>query len=264
MIGPVAQVVVVPLEGGVPPMSVQSRQAFPSGADEWTPACETVWREQLEESDRLHDGPIWSVVELSPRQLVVRAERYKRLCVQSDGRVGDLGVRVLGVKGLLTGQDRAGTQRVLIARRGSGTRIYQGLWELAPAGGVDVRAALSTESVNATLRSELREELGEHAAEVCASVTPAFVAAVIDPIALSVDLLASVAWPEAVDQRAGLCADASCAWEYVDMAWVSRADLDAMIASAPGGAANAHAVLSPPTLAVLRWMGWVGGDQRGA
>jgi len=255
MTGATAQVVVIPLDGGLPAMSVLARQSFPPGADDWTPACEHAWRELLDGNDRLHDGPIWSVVELSPAALVVRAERYKRLCVQVDSRVGDLGVRVLGVKGLLTGTDKHGTRRVLIARRGSATRIYQGLWELAPAGGVDVRAALSPGALVATLRGELREELGEHAAEVVEGVAPVFVAAVIDPIALSVDVIAQLAWPAVVDPRAGLCADAACSWEYVDLAWVSAGDLAAMLAGAPGG--EPHAVLSPPTLAVLSWLGWL-------
>jgi hypothetical protein len=250
--GQVAQVVVVGLEGGLPPVRVEPRQSFPAGADEWTGLCEEVWREQLETSEHLHDGPIWSVVELRAGLLSVRAERYKRLCVQVDGRVGDLGVRVLGVKGLLTGLDAGGVERVLIARRGAGTRVYQGLWEIAPGGGVDVRAGLSHASISAALRSELREELGAGAADACAAVEPAFVAAVIDPIALSVDLIGEVAWPGVVDARAGAGlaggADEACAWEYDGLAWVSREEL-----------AGRAGELTPPTRSVLRWRGWLDG-----
>ena len=118
---------VIALTSGVPLI-----ERLPADATAWSEQHETVWKTMLDANPRLHDGPIWSVVEADAARLTVRADRYKRLAVQDDATIGWLGVRQLGVKGLVIGHDRAGTPRVLLARRGSETRIYAGMWEIAP------------------------------------------------------------------------------------------------------------------------------------
>ncbi len=258
MSAPLVQVVVVALEGAVPPIEVLPRDAQP-----WTDAHERAWLTLQAQSPRLHDGPIWSVVEARAEKLAVRPEQYKRLAVQAEPGeggvvgVGDLGVRMLGVKGLLLGQEQgSGTQRLLIARRSSQTRVYQGLWELAPGGGVDVRRALSPQVILDTLAQELEEELAMTLPPAC---TPRAHALVIDPIALSVDILLRVDWPLPVPASgratcaAGACATGPGMWEYADAVWISRDELRAFVGR------GVHA-LTPPTLAVLHHIGWIEGD----
>ncbi|MFO0492472.1 MAG: NUDIX domain-containing protein [bacterium] len=239
---------VIDLPAGIPPVRVLPRDADVSAAFSST-THEQVWSEMLDANGQLHDGPIWAVRSIGPDALVVQADQYKRLAVQADPRIGDLGVRLLGVKGLLVGRDASGTERILLARRGGQTRIYQGLWETAPAGGIDVRQLLGHQAVRETLLTELHEELG---LTMPPGVQERIVAALRDPIARSVDLIARIDWPDAVNPHATLCHTGTHAWEYIDSAWTSPQDVAAMLANNP-------ATLSPPTLAVLRWLGWVGG-----
>ena len=71
-----------------------------------------------------------------------------------------------------------------------------------------------------------------------------------DPIARSVDVLLRVEWPGVVSPRAGLCGQGSCSWEYVDAVWISEAEVGEF-------AARSSDAISPPTRAVLVWMGWL-------
>lgn len=255
MSGPGIELDVIELPSGLPPVQVLSREeAFSNPytvAPEWTAEHEHAWLAMLDANTRLHDGPIWAVRSVTPHSLCVYADQYKRLAVQADERVGDLGVRILGIKGVLIGRDPTGAERLLIARRGSETRVYQGLWETAPAGGIDVRRALSEESILATLRAEMGEELG---LTLPADVLPRIGAAVADPIAMSIDLIARVDWPLSIRPEAGLCSAGSNAsghaWEYIDAVWISQDEASAFAQQSPWA-------LSPPTRAVLRWLGWI-------
>ena len=238
---------VIDLPSGLPPVRVLPRDAAVPAAF-WSTTHEQVWSEMLDANAQLHDGPIWAVRSIGPEELVVQADQYKRLAVQADRRIGDLGVRLLGVKGLLVGRDASGTERILLARRGGQTRIYQGLWETAPAGGIDARQTLGQTAVHETLQTELHEELGLTMPE---GAHERIVAAVRDPIAHSIDLITRIDWPKAVNLHATLCHTGTHAWEYIDSAWTSTQDVHTMLANNP-------ATLSPPTLAVLRWLGWVG------
>lgn len=233
---------VIALTSGVPPI-----ERLPADATAWSEQHETAWKTMLDANPRLHDGPIWSVVEADAARLTVRADRYKRLAVQDDATIGGLGVRQLGVKGLVVGHDKSGTPRLLLARRGSETRIYAGMWEIAPGGGVDPRAAPSAESIAVALGQEFQEELG---LELPASARPMPVALIDDPIARSVDVLLRVDWPGVVSPRAGLCGQGSCSWEYVDAVWISAGEVGEF-------AARSADAISPPTVAVLAWMGWL-------
>lgn len=232
----------MPLTDGVPPIT-----RLPAETLAWSERHDLAWRKMVDANARLHDGPIWTVVDASATRLTVRADQYKRLAIQDDAEIGDLGVRQLGVKGLLIGQDHAGTPRLLIARRGSETRIYAGMWEIAPSGGVDPRSAPTPATIAAALSEELREELG---LEMPPGVAPAAVALVDDPIARSIDVLLRVDWPTVVSPRAGLCGQETCSWEYVDAVWISQDEVGEF-------AMRSLSAISPPTRAVLAWMGWL-------
>lgn len=73
---------------------------------------------------------------------------YRFLAVQTDDF--DLGVRALGVKGIV---ERDG--RYLLGRRAPNVAAYQNLWEFAPAGGVE-----PGKSPSRIIREELLEETG--------------------------------------------------------------------------------------------------------
>lgn len=222
------------------------------------------WAALCAENPRYHDGDILSVARIAGDGGVIECapDRFKRLAVQRDGR--DLGVRLLGVKGMIVGRDERGGEHVLIARRGPQTRVYHDQWEIAPAGGIDgvvdrsvlARAAagervdLGERVVVAALLEEAREELG-------LEIDPAGCRAVCivrDEVARSVDVIVRVDWPRPIDPRRAVCGGGGfCAggngWEYTDSAWLSRAD-------APGFEARAAGSLVGPMRAALRWAGW--------
>jgi 8-oxo-dGTP pyrophosphatase MutT (NUDIX family) len=240
-------VTVLGLSGGrVPALGVEKRP--PGTTITWTDAMAAAWGRMVEANPRLHDGPIWSVRAVDAAGLVVEADQYRRLAVQDDPAVGDIGVRVLGVKGMLIARDETGAERLLLGRRGGETRVYGGLWEIAPAGGVSPRRGLDEHVLRETLAEEMHEELGMEIDD--AAATP--LCLVRDDLAWSVDVVMAVAWPAVVPSSGAgrvVCAVDGCAWEYVDASWLSRAE----VAKFVEGSSRA---VSPPTLAVLRWAGW--------
>ncbi len=255
-----------------------------SVVDDWTnraltPADLAHWSSLCAANPRYHDGDILSVTRISPSippspdgtTIHCAPDRFMRLAVQRDAHgstpARDLGVRLLGVKGMIVARDAHHHEHVLIARRGPQTRVYQHQWEIAPAGGVDgilppelLRRAAQSESPESitlpptllidALVAEGREELG-------LDIDPAHcrpIAIVRDEIARSIDVIIRVDWPKPIDPRHAICAASGfCAgghaWEYTDSAWLARAD-------AAGFDRRAAASIVGPMRAALRHEGW--------
>lgn len=229
-------------------------------------AMEERWRLMCAENPRLHDGPLLQVDEIDAGGGVVLASRgsFKPMAAQSAGL--ELGVFGLGVKGLLIGRDRRGRAHALIARRGSQTRVYQGQWEIAPAGGVEPPPMPAHGRERGGARAEAREwvepvttELGEQAVrealcveaeeELGLTLAPEglrAVAIVRDAVAHSCDVIVRGDWPGVIDPRAGLCTRGCAAWEYVDSAWLALDELGAFERDNPGAMVG-------PARAALRW-----------
>lgn len=212
---------------------------------------ERVWAELCAANPRLHDGHILQVLEVNAAagEIVCAVGSYKLLSVA--GRV-PTGTLQLGVKGLVIGLDVTSRPHVLLGRRSQQTRLYGGMWEVAPGGGIDPPAALlegnncelSEADVLRELAKEGREELGiEIQPHDCRVV-----AVVRDEIARSEDVVVRVELPGTIDLACGLKGEH--AWEYGDTRWVMLADLALFDAD--------HAAeITPPTRAIFRWMGWV-------
>lgn len=213
----------------------------------YTTADEAAWATQCAANPRLHDGPILAVERLgaSPPVVYARRDRYKHLAL----RLGE--VRLLGVKGWVTARDADGGEHLLIARRGAETRVYAGLWESAPAGGVDPPhpslADLDIPDLAEVLEVEGDEELGLDLDTRSARV----VGLCRDLIASSDDLYLGIVFPGPIDpRRSPSCQHAQCAWEYSDTAWLARSDAGEFDGRTPSP-------LSPPTRAMLRLLGWI-------
>ncbi|MBL8759091.1 MAG: hypothetical protein JNK35_11740 [Phycisphaerae bacterium] len=265
---------VTPVEAGAVRVEIVPRGAR-TGTDEGLDEGDHAhWAGLCASNPRYHDGDILSVARIAADGGGIECvpDRFKRLAVQRDDR--DLGVRLLGVKGMIVGRDQGGGEHVLIARRGPQTRVYHDQWEIAPAGGIDgvvdrsalARAAaggrvdLGTRVVIDALAEEGREELG-------LEIDPAWcrpVCIVRDEVARSVDVIVRVDWPKPIDPRRAVCGGGAggggglCAggngWEYTDSAWLARAD-------APGFEARAAESLVGPMRAALRWAGWTTGSE---
>ncbi len=232
------------------------RVLISAAADGWDrPAAseariDAAWERARAANPCLRDGPVLSAHAIDAHAGVVHAARstFRRLVAQ--GPDLDLGVRTLGVKGLIIGRDAAGAEHVLIARRGHGTRVYGGLWEIAPAGGVCVPPLSVSELHEAALRDTLADEAHEELGLNLDTAAARPLAIVQDEIARSVDLIMRLDWPGGViDPRAGVCGPGRSDWEYVEVAWLSRAHAAAFDARA------AHDIVGPMRI-VLRWLGW--------
>jgi hypothetical protein len=217
---------------------------------------EDAWRAICAANARVHDGAILAVrgVDFGACVVTCARERYKRLAVQRAlGRPVEVGsaeeVRILGVKGFITARDARGGEHVLIGRRGMQTRVYGGMWESAPAGGVAVPAAgvreLGVRELAASVEEEGEEELGLRLDARGARV----VAVCRDEVAGSDDVFLAMELEGVIDpRRSPVCQHGAGGWEYSDTAWLSRED----------AAGFAERGLIAPVRAVMRVMGWGG------
>ena len=221
-----------------------------------TPEIDAFWNVLRARNPRLRDGAILTVRDLDlarvpgPATITVAPASFRHLAVQTEKF--ELGIRLLGVKGLIIGRDESGGEHVWIARRGPETRISHHMWEIAPAGGVDVFPEGTSPDAAAVFRrvvvDEAKEELGiDLPPEAADAAHP--VAIVHDEIARSIDVIVRVDWPGTINPRTGLCTATGCNWEYSDAAWLARVDA--------GEFDRKHsAAIVPVMRAVLRWMGW--------
>jgi hypothetical protein len=212
-----------------------------------TDEIDRAWGRLCAQNPRLHDGSVLSVREIDVRNSVATlrcsADTYKRLSVQVLGV--PTGVEQLSVTGLLIARDAQGREHAMLGRRHRETRIYADRWELGPAGGVDIRAAIDLDALRAQLGEEMREEAG--LTDGASRAGPIML--VRDTIACSLDVLMRVEMHEPVEALRALHAHQTHdRWEYDEILWLARdgapetlADLD----------------LIEPTRAILHALGWL-------
>lgn len=200
------------------------------------------WALMCDANPRLHDGPVLSVVWFDPdgEAMLARPDTYQRLAVQPRVRTG---VRMLGVTALLAARDERGREHLLLGRRGERTRIYGGMWELGPAGGLDSWHAGQQEIDPAAIVDQAADEVME---EVGLEVAGGSIVGVVrDDIACSYDVVVKI---DAGDLRAARARPDG--WEYTEVAWISMEEAKVF--------AEERALIGPAT-AVLRAMGWLDG-----
>jgi hypothetical protein len=209
--------------------------------------AEAAWNDLRRAYPRLHDGPILAVERADPRtaRLDCRIDSYKRLVTQRETAVW-----MLGVKGWGIGAGPEGEPHLLTARRGSDTRIYGGMWENAPAGGVDPpppgRTRVPADWLIQTLTTEAQEELG--IAADWQSARPIIL--LRDDNARSYDIILGVTLPGTIDPAQPPRRESpQRAWEYTDSAWLPRNRAPALLRSNPDS-------VSPPMKASLLALGW--------
>jgi 8-oxo-dGTP pyrophosphatase MutT (NUDIX family) len=209
-----------------------------------TAQVETAWERMRALNPRLFDGPVLSVRSIDARRGVVQCalDSYKRLVVQP---VVETGVQQLSVTGVLIAADAAGRRSVLLGRRSHRTRMYGGMWQNCPAGGIDPDAGareVTQEGIAAELIREVKEEAGLEVKRVGVPV-----AAIYDEVARSHDLIVPV---EVGDSPATVRG-----WEYDELRWVDTGRITEFEAVEAGR-------IMAITRAVFRLMGWVGMGSR--
>ena len=243
-------ITILPVPRGVE-LHAEIGEMLPRGGEQ-VMRIEAVWNELRRENDRLHDGPILRAVSVDAESgsLLCRRDTYRSLAVSA--RLG-LGVRQLGVMGVITGRDRAGREHVLLARRAAQTRIYPGLWELAPSGGVTPPPLNMPRIGSRELSAALADEAEEELALDLSGQDSAAIAVLRDAHACSDDIVLRIELAEPIDPRRGTCPasnEAADRWEYVDVAWIALGEVHTFVDD------HRHAV-APPTRAMLGWLGWV-------
>ena len=199
---------VIRLGAGVRRVRVEIEAGEPPAPGE---EVERAWREMLRANPRLHNGPVLSVMSIDAATGVIRARRdtYQRLVVQPRVMTG---VRQLSVTGVV---ERDGS--VLLGRRGGETRMYPGMWELGPAGGVEPPGPGVRAFGHGALLDELRRESREEAGlEIGGEGAP--LAVVFDGLAQSYDVVLRV---EALSGPAR----GEAGWEYQELRWVAWGEL---------------------------------------
>jgi 8-oxo-dGTP pyrophosphatase MutT (NUDIX family) len=209
------------------------------------PDVETCWRRWCAQNSRLYDGPMLSVVSFDPRRrrIVAHHATYKRFAVQPEVETGSI---LLATTGVITARDRHGRERLLLIRRDEQTRAYGGLWEIAPAGGIDPpkddRTRLTFDDVIAQIRLELREEAG-----LDLPLHDSRIACVYhDALSQSLDVVVRASLAEQVERLREIAGDTH--WDAAEAAWVPTDDLDAFVRDEP---------CNPPTRLVMSALGWL-------
>jgi len=175
-----------------------------------------AWARRCAENPRLFDGPVTRYLSgpTVDGEILACVDSYRRLAVGGEVHTG---VLQLGVTGVLWREAGDGRE-VLLARRSEQTRVYGGLLELAPSGGVDLppgladgdrAATLGLDHVRAQFLSELTEELGLSAADIRGE--PAWAAVCIDQIGRSAEIVMLAR----IDGQ-----PTPASWEYTELRWV--------------------------------------------
>ncbi|HZW11021.1 MAG TPA: NUDIX domain-containing protein [Phycisphaerales bacterium] len=214
----------------------------PDMAERWAAACARL--------PRLFNGPILRFRSFDPARGVVRASRetYLRYTMQrfdAAASTPESTIHHLAVTGVVTAPDGGGREHVLLGRRGEGTLLYPGRWELAPGGGLD------SADIYGQLLQEMEEELGiaglvdgSRRNALLRPPGPTDVLGIaIDPNAPSADVVVRV--------RLGAGAGEDFtgqSWEYGATRWIPLDEVGSLTAAAAGE-------LIPPTLAILRGLG---------
>lgn len=199
-----------------------------------TPEIDRAWQVATSRNPRLFDGDFLSVERFdppgpaSPGHVVCRVERYRRLAV---GPALGVPVALLALTGIVTTRDQHGRTHVLMGLRGAQTRMYGGLWEFAPAGGVDVPApgaSLDDALLEAVMRQELEEEVGLDG-RLLDSITPRLVAFNREACSYDIALFAEI--KDGIDALRDHAAHKT--WEYERVEWVPIEHLDEVRGACP-------------------------------
>lgn len=214
-------------------------------APEPTQAVTDRWNAMRTVNPRLFNGPVLSFVDFVPNTVRARRDSYERLAVQEhEPDTVWPPVMQLSVTGLVTALDDDGTRHVLVGKRSHATRIYGGLWELGPSGGIDPpplsHKAFDGLDVFRQLVQEMREETG-----LPADPDPGpIIAITVDDVATSADLVMRIDLARPLDEIIAHTRRVhEDGWEYETTRWVPCDQFGSFVVQQP---------CIPPTVALAR------------
>jgi hypothetical protein len=207
-------------------------------------ASDQAWARLCAQNPKLFNGPILAVTRLALDKGTIWCARdsYRRLALRSEWAID---ITILSVTAVLEAPDKAGKPHLLLGQRGTLTRSYPGLWELGPAGGLDVpQAGTRTQGhadVMAQVNAELREETGirEHVQE------GRVVAVVLDRLAGSCDIVLRSRFETSIEKLDR--SDADEPWEYAQTRWLALDEIGDFLR-------ENHEQTIGPTRVLLNWL----------
>lgn len=202
---------------------------------------DTEWNRKRAINPRLFDGPVLSVRTIIGNAIHCVTDSYKRLVVQPEVETG---VQMLSVTGVLTATDSAGRKRVLLGRRSHKTRMYGGMWQNCPAGGVDPASDATHIDESGLIAELLREVKEESGLQPAAELKPRPIAVIFDQTARSHDLIVPV------DMGSVSNLSTVRGWEYDELKWLDTG----CIAEFEGAEEGKIMAI---TRAIFRVMGWL-------
>lgn len=220
------------LPSGVPLRIVLEPRPAQGDAD--AGAVEHEWGRIRATNPRAFNGPILHFLGADPVSACIRAarEEYMRLAVQP---VLETGVVQLGVTGILEASDALGRRHVLLGLRSNATRVFGGMWEFGPSGGVDPppvgETSMDADDVWRVLIEEIREEVG---LPVDPDPSPP-IALLRDPIGRSVELIVRVGLRRPVEELIALIdgENRTSRWEYDAVRWVASDEVHEFVRREP-------------------------------
>jgi 8-oxo-dGTP pyrophosphatase MutT (NUDIX family) len=123
-----------------------------------------LWERERLARPELVEGTIVSVSDIEGGRVLTRTCSYRLFVARERDAAlrATLGVRALGVSGVLLVGENGSAPTVVLGRRATSMTEYGGAWELVPSGGVEPRRAGADGIVDVTgaLLDELEEEAG--------------------------------------------------------------------------------------------------------
>lgn len=197
----------------------------PEVPDDIARRTEARWAELVGANERLHDGPALSVDAFDPEtgRIVAHRDGYARLAVQPEV---DTGVVMLAVGGVLTASDASGDEHVLMIRRHEQTRLYPGLWEAGPAGGIDPVGGVDSLGFD-DLIGELARELEEEAGLREPLVRPRVAILYRDNLARTIDVVIRASLGLSVERLREVAGETH--WDASEVRWVPVRELTGFV-----------------------------------
>jgi 8-oxo-dGTP pyrophosphatase MutT (NUDIX family) len=209
---------------------------------------ERVWGRLKQQNPKLFGGGVYSVLRFSMVRGEIKAayDLYKRLVVQPEVETG---VSQLSVSALAIGPDPEKRPCVLLGQRGEQTRIYGGMWQICPAGGVDPpeNASDLRDLVHTDVEGALRREFDEEVGFAAPAGVLAPVAIVHDKVARSYDVVLAADFAHLPEPRPRN----GSGWEHMAFEWVPIAQLPRFAREHP---------LIEPTAELFRALRWLPGQ----
>lgn len=210
-------------------------------SDALTKAIDERWDALRLANPRFHDGEVLSVLSWHTTSITCKRASFRELAVRPEVPTG---CELLAMTAVVSARGSDGHPRILLGRRHRETRVYGGLWELGPSGGIPPPEGkvVTTADLLRQVEAELHEEAGLSLAG--ADITLAGI--VRDLQAFSLDAAFRVVLPVPLaDLRPG-----ERDWEYEEIRWLTP---DEALSQA-----NSHpAEFIPPTRLMLQDRRWL-------